>query len=107
MDDIIWFIAVSAFFVLLGFVLIRLGLAIWKKQKMELIIRHHCDRVSEENKQAYCTLSGIGVFLTGTGFVSSGICAAFMQSVLIFIPVTAGLAAGIVLLILAEIRYNH
>ena len=51
MDDIIWFIGISALLAFLGFVFIRLGLAIWKKQKMELIIRYHCDRVNEENKQ--------------------------------------------------------
>ena len=41
MDDLIWFIFIGALFVLLGFVFIRIGLAIWKKQKMELIIRSH------------------------------------------------------------------
>ena len=107
MEDLVWFVAVSALLVLLGIVFIRLGLAIWKKQKMELIIRHHCDRVSEENKPAYCTLSGIGVFTAGAGFVLSGICTAFTQSVLIFIPMAAGLAAGILLLVLAGVRYNH
>ena len=107
MGDIIWMAAVSILFMLLGFVFAGLGLAIWKKQKMDLIIRYHCDRVREENKSAYCTLSGIGVFVIGTGFVLSGICAVFMQSVHIFIPAAAGTAAGIVLLILAGIRYNH
>lgn len=107
MDDIIWFIAISALLVLLGIVFTGLGLAIWKKQRMDLIIRHHCDKVSEENKPAYCALSGIGVFLIGIGFMFSGICAAFTRSVLLFIPMAAGLAAGLILLILAQIRYNH
>ena len=107
MDDIIWFVVTGALLVILGIVFIGLGLAIWKRQKMELMIRYHCDRVSEENKPAYCTLSGVGVFLIGTGFVLSGICAAFTQSALIFVPMAAGLAAGLVLLILAGIRYNH
>ena len=107
MDDIIWFIGISALLAFLGFVFIRLGMDIWKKRKTELIIRYHCDRVSEENKPAYCRLAGIGVFVIGIGFVLSGICAAFMQSVLIFIPMTAGLTAGIALLILAGSRYNH
>ena len=107
MNDFIWFLVISSLFILLGFVFIGLGLAVWKKQKMDLIIRYHCGRVSEKNKPAYCTFSGIGVFLIGIGFVLSGICAAFMRSVLIFIPMAAGLAAGIMLLILAGIRYNH
>ena len=107
MDDIIWFIVISALFVILGFVFVWLGLAIWKKQKMELIIRYHCDKVNEENKPAYCALSGIGVFVIGIGFILSGICSAFLQSILTFIPLTVGLVAGIVLLILAGIRYNQ
>ena len=107
MDDTIWFIAISALFVLMGIVFIRLGLAIWKKQKMDLIIRHHCDKVSEENKPAYCTLAGIGVFVIGIGFILSGICAVLTHSLLTFIPMAAGLTVGIVLLILAGRRYNH
>ncbi len=107
MDDIIWFIAIGALFVLLGIVFVRLGLAIWKKQKMELIIRHHCSRVSGENRPAYCTLAGIGVFVIGIGFVLSGICTAFAQSPVVFVPMAAGLAAGIALLALAGIRYNR
>ena len=107
MDDIIWFIAVGGLLILLGFVFIRLGLAIWKKQKMELMIRYHCDKVREENKPAYCALSGIGVFVIGIGFILSGICSAFVHSVFAFIPMAAGLAAGIALLNLAGIRYNR
>ena len=107
MDDTIWFIAISALFVLMGIVFIRLGLAIWKKQKMDLIIRHHCDKVSEENKPAYCMLAGIGVFVIGIGFILSGICAVLTHSLLTFIPMAAGLAAGIALLILAGRRYNN
>ena len=107
MKDYIWFIAVSVLFLLLGILFIRLGLAIWKKQKMELVIRYHCDKVSEENKPTYCMLTGIGVFVIGIGLILSGICALFTQSVLIFIPLAAGLAAGLTLIIMAGIRYNH
>ena len=107
MDDLVWYIAVSALFVILGFVFAGLGLVIWKKQKMELIIRYHCDKVKEEDKAAYCTLAGIGVFVIGIGLILSGICSALTQSVLTFIPMAAGLAAGIALLILAGSRYNR
>ena len=107
MEDIAWFIAVSALLVILGFVFAWLGLAIWKKQKMELIIRYHCDKVTEENKPAYCRLSGAGVLVIGAGMILSGICSALTQSACAFIPMAVGLAAGIVLIILAGIRYNH
>ena len=107
MDESVWFIVISVLFIFLGIVFIQLGLAIWKKRKMELIICYHCDKVREENKTAYCTLAGIGVFVTGIGFILSGIGAALMKSALPFIPMTVGMAAGIALLVLAGRRYNH
>jgi len=107
MNDYIWFIAIGVLFLLLGFVFVWLGLAIWKKQKMDLIIRHHCDKVNAENKPAFCTLSGVGVFVIGIGFALSGICSFLLQSVLIFIPMSVGLVLGLVLLTLAVFKYNH
>ena len=107
MDDFLWFAVISVLLVCLGSVLIRLGLAIWKKQKMELIIRYHCDRVREENRAAFCTLSGIGVLVMGIGMILSGICVLLTPSPLALLPLAAGLTAGITLLIFAQIRYNH
>ncbi len=107
MDDLIWFLSISVFLALLGFVFVGLGLAVWKKRKMGLIIHSHCDKVKEENKQAYCRLFGIGLCLIGMGFVLSGLWAAFSQSLLVLLPMGAGLAGGTALLAAAEIRYNH
>ena len=107
MSDFVWFVVFAVVFIVLGVVFIRIGWQIWKEQKIKLIIRHHCDKVSKENEPAYCMLSGIGVFVIGIGFILSGICSAFIQSVFAYIPMTAGLVIGIVLLMLAGIRYNH
>ena len=107
MSDFVWFIVIGVLFILLSLIFIRLGLQIWKKQKMDLIISYHCDKVSEENKKAYCRLSGIGVFIMGIGFGLSGICSFLFRSVFIFIPMTVGLTAGTALLASAGIRYNR
>ena len=107
MTDAIWFILMGVLFVLLGILFIVLGWLIWKKQKMNLIIRYHCDKVREENKEAYCRLAGIGVLLMGLGFLLSGIFTVFFQSVFTFIPMAAGLVIGIALLISAVVKYNH
>ena len=107
MNDFTWFIVIGILLVLLCLVFVVLGLQIWKKQKMDLIISYHCDKVSEENKQAYCTLAGIGVLIIGVGFGLSGICLIFSQSVFIFVPLIVGLVLGIALLISAGIKYNH
>ena len=107
MSDFIWFVIVELLFVLLGFIFIKLGLQIWKKQRMDLIIAYHHDKVSEGNKQVYCTLSGVGVLLIGCGFLLSGICTLSVHSFYAFIPMSAGLMLGIILLISASIKYNR
>ena len=45
--------------------------------------------------------------MIGAGMILSGICSALTQSAYAFIPMAAGLAAGIALIILAGIRYNR
>ena len=106
MSDFIWFIMIAVIFLLSGLIFMVFGWQIWKNQKMSLIISYHCDKVQEENKQVYCTLSGIGVFIIGVGFTLSGICTVFFQTVHAFTPMTFGLVLGIALLISAAIKYN-
>ena len=107
MSDSTWFLIIGILFAALGILFIWLGWQIWRKQRLNLIISYHCDKVSEENRSAYCSLAGIGVFLMGAGFAFSGICTIFTQSVLVFVPMAVGLAVGIVLLTAAVVRYNR
>ena len=107
MNDFVWFAVIGTLFVLLGFVFIGLGWQIWKKQKIDLIISYHCDKVSDDNKRAYCALSGTGVLIIGVGFLFTGICAAWLRSALVFVPMAVGLVAGIVLLASAGLKYNR
>ena len=107
MSDFIWSLIIGVMFVLLGLVFLWLGLSIWKKQRIDLIIRHHMDKVSDKNKQAFCKLCGIGVFILGIGFVVSGICMLFTIDPFSWVPMTIGLAAGILLMTISVIRYNH
>ena len=107
MSDFIWFMMIAVLFVLLGLLFFRLGWQIWKKQRMDLIISYHSDKVREENRQAYCTLAGIGVLLMGIGFLLSGIFTALNQSAFAFVPMAAGLVIGTALLAYAVIRYNR
>lgn len=106
MRDLAWFIITGILFALLGLLFIMLGRQIWKKQRIDLIISFHSDKVSAENKQAYCTLTGTGVLIMGIGFLLSGICTAFTQSVLVFVPMTAGLVSGLILLISTNRKYS-
>ncbi len=107
MSDLLWFIIISILLVMLGILFIRLGYEISEKQRIDLIIAYHHDKVSKGNKQVYCMLSGIGVLIIGCGFLLSGICTLSVHSFYAFIPMSAGLMLGIVLLISASIKYNR
>ena len=107
MRDSIWFVMTGILFALLGAVFINLGRQIWKEQKTELIISYHSERVSEENKKAYCTLFGSGILIMGSGFLISGICVVFIRTVRVFVPMAAGLVFGLAVLSSAIIKYNR
>ena len=107
MGDLIWFIIIGILFALLSILFIVLGGLIWRKQKMNLIISQQCEKVSEDNKQAYCRLFGIGIVVIGAGFGLSGVFTVLLQSVLAFIPMTVGLLSGIVMVISAVVKYNR
>ena len=107
MSDFTWSLIIGVMFVLLGIVFVWLGIEIWKKQRIDLIIRHHMEKVSDENRQAYCKLFGIGTIIPGIGFVVSGICMTFTIDLLSWIPMTVGLVTGILLMTVSIVRYNH
>jgi hypothetical protein len=107
MSDLLWFIIISILLLMLGILFIRLGYEISEKQRIDLIIAYHHDKVSENNKQAYCVLSGIGVLIIGCGLLLSGICTLTVRSAYVFIPMATGLILGIALLISAGMRYNR
>ena len=107
MNDYIWFLVVGIMFILLGLGFLWLGLSIWKKQRINLIIMHHMDKVSDENKQSFCKLFGIGIFIIGIGFIVSGICMLFTVELFGWGPMTIGLIVGILLTAMYVIRYNH
>jgi len=88
-------------------VLMVLGWLIWKKEKISLLHDYHYEKVSQENKKAYCTLSGLGVFLVGSGILVSGVIVAFTDSAWGFLAFAVGFAAGIPLNITAQCRYNR
>ena len=105
MRDFIWFIIIGAVLVLLSAVFIGLGLAIRRRQRIDLLIRYRfeCD-VGEADKKILCKLSGIGMLVIGIGFAIAGICVAMTGRLLGFLPMAAGLGLGIALLVAARIR---
>lgn len=106
MGDTIWFIIIGAILIVLGLIFIWLGYSIWKKQNINLIIVYHMDKVSEDNKAAFCKLSGLSLLIMGCGFIASGIWTIVSGALLSFIPMIAGIVVGIALLISAGVKYN-
>ena len=92
---------------LVGSVLIVLGYLIWKKEKISLFHDYHYEKVSEEDKKAFCTISGIGVVLIGIGILTTAIIIGITDSLLSFVAFAVGFVVGLIMLIYAGIRYNH
>ena len=92
---------------LVGIVLIILGYMVWKKEKISLFHDYHYDKVSEEDKKAFCTISGIGVVLIGIGLFITAIIIGITDSMRSFIPFAIGFVVGLIMLIYAGIKYNR
>ena len=92
---------------LVGIIIIVLGYLLWKKERISLLHDYHFDKVSEENKKAFCALSGMGLLSVGFGLLVTAILLCITESLWSFIPFVAGLAVGLWLLILAGNTYNR
>ena len=87
--------------------LIVLGYLIWKKEKISLLHDYHYDKVSEADRKAFCTISGIGVLLIGIGIFVTAVLTAITYSMWSYIAFAVGFVAGLTMLIYAGIKYNR
>ena len=92
---------------IIGGVLITLGFFLWKREKISILHDYHYSKVSEENKSAFCALSGKGLIICGSGLIATSVLFAIMPSPLAFIPFPIFFAIGLSLLIRAGIKYNR
>ena len=92
---------------LVGIVMLVLGWLLWKKEKLSLLHDYHYDKVSEENKAAFCALSGIGLLLGGIGLVVSAVLLIITDSAWSFLAFAIGFGAGLALMLLASHKYNR
>ena len=91
---------------IVGIICAVLGYLIWKKEKITLLHDYHYDKVKEEDKKAFCTLSGLGVFTIGTGLLVTAVLLGITESPWSFVVFGAAFVLGVILLIYAGIRYN-
>lgn len=92
---------------LAGISLIVLGYLIWKKEKISLLHDYHYDKVSEEDKKAFCAVSGIGVLVIGVGILITAILTAITYSMWSYVAFAIGFVVGLAMLIYAGIKYNR
>ena len=91
----------------IGIICTILGYLMWKKEKISILHSYHYDKVSEEDKKAFCTISGIGVVLIGIGLFITSIIIGITDSMWSFIPFVIGFVAGLIMLIYSGIKYNR
>ena len=96
-----------AIFGSVGTLIIVLGWLIWKKQKISLMHDYHVRKVSEENKPAFCRLSGIGLIVIGAGLLMSAVLLGVTESAYSFLCFAACFVLGIGMLIAAGRKYNR
>lgn len=87
--------------------LLVIGYLIWRREKISLLHDYHYDKIRDEDKTAFCTLSGLGVIAIGTGLLITAVWFAIAESALAFLALAIGFAAGLSLLIYATRKYNR
>lgn len=92
--------------IFLGIILIILGI-INRKGNISTIHWYNRRKVSEADRPAYGKWMGSGVILCGAGLLLGGLLRFFTTEDIWSIPVIAGLALGLGLMLYAQFRYNH
>ena len=90
-----------------GIIFVLLGYLIWKKQKISLLHDYHYDKVSAEDKEAFCALSGKGVLTIGVSLLITAIIIGITDSPWSFIVFAIGFVVGMRMLVYAGYRYNR
>ena len=85
----------------------RTRLFIMEKRKNFAPHQYHYDKVSEEDKKAFCAVSGKGVTVMGAGSLISGMLVGITGSKWSMIAFSVGFLVGLGMLIYAGIRYNQ
>ena len=90
-----------------GIIFVLLGYLIWKKQKISLLHDYHYDKVSAEDKEAFCALSGKGVLTIGVSMLITATIIGITDSPWSFIVFAIGYVIGMRMLVYAGYRYNR
>jgi len=92
---------------LVGIILVTLGYLLWVKKKITLLHDYHYDKVPEGDKEIFCTISGLGIFIIGIGLLVTAVIIGITDSARSFIAMAVGFVVGLGFLIYAGLRYNR
>ena len=91
--------------IVIGALIVALGLLIWLKKMLKLLHAYHYKKVKEEDVPAYARMVGIALVLVGAGIAVTGVLDLFRVD-LWWVSLVVGIGAGIILLIVAQKKYN-
>ena len=91
----------------IGILLIILGFLLWKKEMITLLHNYHVDKVTPENRKAFCKQSGIGLIVIGTGLLLTGVSLARTDSAYSFIWFASSFLVGLIMMIASGTKYNR
>ena len=92
---------------IVGIIFLVLGVLLWKKEMITLLHDYHVDKVSPENKKAFCKLSGIGLIVIGVSLLITAVILWLTDSAYSFLVFALGFALGLAALIHAGAKYNR
>lgn len=92
---------------MIGFLFTILGCLLWKKEKITILHDYHTDKLSPENREAFCRLSGIGIIVIGVGLMITAVLLGITDSAYSFICFTICFITGLIMLIVAGMKYNR
>ena len=81
-----------------GLLFTIIGCLLWKKEKITLLHEYHYNKVSDDNKPAFCKLSGIGLLVIGLGLLLTAVLLGITDSAASFLVFAAGSIIGVYLL---------
>ena len=87
--------------------LLAIGYLLFYKKNIALLHDYHHSRVREKDKDAFCTLCGLGLLAMGLSLVATTVWFAIAQSALAFLPFGLGCIIGIFVLVFAGRKYNR
>ena len=90
---------------IIGAICIVMGVLLWKKQMISILHDYHYQHVKKDDIPAYTRQMGIGMITIGAGVIITGLLN-LVYSSLWWIPLLAGFVIGLIIIFVAQKKYN-